>query len=58
MSMTACRECGQKVSTSAWTCPFCGASAPVPGSNDLRCFRMIGWLIFCVYVMVALGGGC
>jgi len=28
MAMTACRECGEQVSKSARTCPYCGISSP------------------------------
>lgn len=30
MSLTACRECGQPVSTEAESCPHCGISQPAP----------------------------
>lgn len=30
MSLTACRECHQPVSTEAATCPHCGVGAPAP----------------------------
>jgi len=31
MAMTACRECGKEISTTAKACPNCGASVPRSG---------------------------
>lgn len=58
VSMTACRECGQKVSTDARACPSCGAVGPTPEGYAWHLGRKIGWFVFCVAVLVLLGGGC
>ena len=71
MALQPCRECGDKVSTEATTCPHCGtprptvptkptsAGAPPPSPAPSRAGQMastaLGWLVGGVLALAALG---
>ena len=46
MAMTSCSECGNKISTSARSCPKCGAIVPVP--------RLWPWIVSIPIVLLAV----
>jgi hypothetical protein len=45
MAMTTCRECGHQISTTAKTCPSCGAerAAKAPIKTGLAVFTALGF---------------
>lgn len=49
MALTKCKECGEKVSSKAKTCPSCGAS--VPKSTSLGTWLVLFLIIFGVYAV-------
>jgi len=55
MAMGACKECGKVVSTTAETCPNCGANhpAPYPLPQPSPGARFLAW---CLMVLL-IGGG-
>ena len=49
MAIKRCQECGEKVSSSAKTCPHCGKKHPVKKSLSL-----LGMIIILLFVMLIL----
>jgi len=47
MALTQCKECKKEVSTSAKTCPNCGAKGPASG----QAFRVFSLAVFAVFAM-------
>lgn len=53
MALVSCRECGQKISTEAKTCPHCGVQHPTgkPSNNmGIGCLTVIGIIVLAVII--------
>ena len=53
MALIKCKECGNKVSNTANSCPHCGAK--VPKANGCGCGTMLGVFILGYFVMSVMG---
>ena len=59
MSVRACRDCGDKVSTKAGKCPHCGTPRPAQGRGcfaSQNCLTVIIAVIIVLAVMVVFAG--
>ncbi len=45
MAMSNCKECGKQVSTTATTCPNCGASEPTEKKEKNKKIRIWGLIL-------------
>lgn len=59
-TLITCRDCGREVSSSASTCPGCGATSPAVSTALYRIAVGIGVVVFLVVFAIVFGGfrGC